>query len=144
MLVFFKSPDPQTKYYIPNNLNYYTRPLLAITTLYFKREKKNLFNNRLLNLNFYLVYISIILIILSYIKLDNNPKIKSKPASMITIIMIINSIQIANFNRYQPIIAAIIITIKNITHDTFIKAKIIFLHLICIIKTFFYFIVVLN
>ncbi len=63
-----------------------------------------------------------------YIKLDRKPDTKSNPASISTTKIITISIQIANFKRYQPMIAARIITAIRIAHERSIKAKIILSH----------------
>lgn len=62
-----------------------------------------------------------------HIKFDIIPKTKSKPANIISTRTITISIQMANFNRYQPMIAATIITTKRTANDRSINPRIIFL-----------------
>lgn len=64
-----------------------------------------------------------------YIRFEMNPNKKSRPANIITTIIITKTIQIANFNKYQAIIAAIITTKIRIIHDSSINANNNFLHL---------------
>lgn len=53
------------------------------------------------------------------------PNKASSPARINTVKMIIRRIQIANFNRYQPMMAAIMITKKRTIKETSMNANII-------------------
>ncbi len=63
-----------------------------------------------------------------YTKFEINPNMKSRPTKISIAMIKISKIQMANFKRYHPMIAARTITRKNMIIDTSINAKNMRLH----------------